>query len=79
MRQHVGHVGLQICLVTPMCVVAKLKGLRLTCNRITATKIERNKKHTTLIKNTWKKALQKHHDLPVNWINIREVLVGSGQ
>ena len=27
MRQHVGHVGLQICLVTPMCVVAKLKGL----------------------------------------------------
>jgi len=23
--------------------------------------------------------LQKHHDLPVNWINIQEILVGSGQ
>lgn len=51
---------------------------QLTCDRITATKIEWNKTHTNLIKNTWKKILQKYHDLPVNWMNIREVLMGSG-
>jgi ribonuclease HI len=52
---------------------------RLTCDRIAATKIERNKTYTNLIKNTWKKTLQKYHDLPVNWIHNREVLVGSGR
>ena len=52
---------------------------RLICDQITATNTVRTKTHTNLIKNTWKKkTLQKHHDLPVNWINIREVLVGSG-
>jgi hypothetical protein len=52
---------------------------RLTCDRITATKIVRNKTYTNLVKNTWKKALQRHHDLPVDWFNDREVLVGSGR
>jgi ribonuclease HI len=52
---------------------------RLTCDRITATKIVRNKTYTNLIKNTWRRTLQKSQDLPVNWINNREVLVGSGR
>jgi ribonuclease HI len=52
---------------------------RLTCDRITATKIVRDKTYTNLIKNTWKKAIQRQRDLPLNWLNDREVLVGSGR
>ena len=51
---------------------------RLTCDRITATKIVRNKTHTNLVKNTWKKVIQRHNDLPVDWFSNCEVLVGSG-
>ena len=52
---------------------------RLTCDRITATKIIRNKTYTKLIKNTWKTTLQRQNDLPVDWFINREVLVGSGR
>lgn len=52
---------------------------RLTCDRITAAKIARDKTYTNLIKNTWKKAIQRQRDLPLNWFNDREVLVGSGR
>ena len=51
---------------------------RLTCDRIIATKIKKDKKYTNLIKNTWEPLLHKQRDLPDNWINNREVLVGSG-
>ena len=51
----------------------------LACDKITATKIVQNKTYTNLIKNTWKHALRKHRDIPVDWINDREVLVGSGR
>ena len=51
---------------------------RLTCDRITATKIIRNKTYTKLIKSTWKTTLQRQNDLPVDWFINREVLVGSG-
>jgi hypothetical protein len=52
---------------------------RLTCDRITATKIIRNKTYTKLIKSTWKTTLQRQNDLPVDWFINREVLVGSGR
>ena len=52
---------------------------RLARDKITATKIVRSKTYTNLIKNTWKHALRKNRDIPVDWINDREVLVGSGR
>ena len=52
---------------------------RLTGDRIAATKIIRNQTHTNLVKNTWRETLRKQHDLPVDWIHNREVLVGSGR
>jgi len=39
---------------------------RLTCDWIAAMEIVRNKTYTKLIKNTWKKALQRHRNLQVN-------------
>ena len=50
---------------------------RLTEDKITATKIKRNKGFTNLIVNTWEKVLTKEGDLPNDWTNRREVLVGS--
>ena len=52
---------------------------RLTIDRIVTMKIVRNKTYTKLIKNIWKRALQRQNDLPVDWLNNCEVLVGSGQ
>ena len=49
---------------------------RLTNDRITATRIKREKGFTTLIVNTWEQVLNKSGDLPNNWLHIREVLVG---
>ena len=51
----------------------------LACDNIITMKIVQNKTYTNLIKNMWKHALRKHRDIPVNWINDREVLVGSGR
>ena len=52
---------------------------RLTCDRIVATKIVRDKTYTKMVKQTWRKAIQRQNDLPVNWFTNREVLVGSGR
>jgi len=49
---------------------------RLTNNRITATRIKREKGFTNLIVNTWEQVLNKTGDLPNNWLNNHEVLVG---
>ena len=51
---------------------------RLICDRIIATKIKRDTKHTHLIKHTWGPILQKNRNLPDHWINNSKVLVGSG-
>ena len=51
---------------------------RLTDNKIIATKLKRNKGFTNLVVSTWEHVLKKERDLPNNWINLREVLVGSG-
>jgi hypothetical protein len=49
---------------------------RLTTDKIMATKIKRDNAFTTLVVNTWEQALEKQGGLPVNWINLSEVLVG---
>ena len=51
--------------------------LRLTKDKIAASKIKRNKGFTILVSNTWEKVLSKENDVPNNWINMHEVLVGS--
>jgi len=51
---------------------------RLTNDKIAASKIKRDKGFTLLVSNTWEKVLSKESNLPNNWINVREVLVGSG-
>jgi hypothetical protein len=51
---------------------------QLTCDHIIAMKIKRDTKHTNLVKHTWGPVLQKHRDIPDDWLNRREVLVGSG-
>ena len=50
---------------------------RLTEDKITATMFKRNKGFTNLIVNTWEKVLARKGDLPNDWTNRREVLVGS--
>jgi len=50
--------------------------MRLTSDRIIATKIKRENKFTNLVKNTWKPLLTKEGPLPHNWINNSKVLVG---
>ena len=51
---------------------------RLTTDRITAYKAKRNKKLTKLAKYTWKQLLERNGtQLPQNWFQHREVLVGS--
>jgi len=51
--------------------------LRLTEDKIATSKIKRNKGFTILVSNTWEKVLSKENDILNNWINMREVLVGS--
>ena len=51
---------------------------RLTDDKITATKIKSNKGFTNLVVNTWEHILSRETDLPNDWINQCEVLVGSG-
>jgi len=49
---------------------------RLTINKVTATKIKRNEKFTRTVTETWEMALKKEKEIPVNWMQISEVLVG---
>ncbi|KAI0281171.1 hypothetical protein BC826DRAFT_923541 [Russula brevipes] len=51
---------------------------RLTIDKITATKLKRDKTYTNIIKHTWEKLLQNDEGaLPTNWLHNSEVLVGS--
>ena len=48
----------------------KVINRRLSEDKMTATKVLRRKQYTSLVKNTWTRALQKRHsDLPDDWIN----------
>jgi len=49
---------------------------RLTINKVTVTKIKRNEKFTRTVTETWEMALKKEKEIPVNWMQISEVLVG---
>jgi hypothetical protein len=49
---------------------------RLTEDRITATRIKRDKQSFQKIRNTWEYVLKKQEDLPQDWITSHEVLVG---
>ena len=49
---------------------------RLTEDKITATKIKRDKRTTQKVKDTWEHVLRNQMDLPNDWITSREVLVG---
>ena len=50
---------------------------RLTDDKITtATKIKRDKNLTNLIKATWEPLLRKQGEIPENWLEDSEVLVG---
>ena len=49
---------------------------RLTDDKIIATKVRRGKISAELVTSTWQKALQKSSNIPRDWIEDREVLVG---
>ena len=49
---------------------------RLTEDKIVATKIKRTKHYTNLIKATWENILKRNLNLPHNWLQDSEVLVG---
>ena len=49
---------------------------RLTIDRIQATIIKRDEGFTKLVVKTWEQALKKESELPIDWINNSEVLVG---
>ena len=51
--------------------------MRLTNNKLAATKIKRNETFTNLIIKTWEDILKKEWELPPDWLKKREVLVGS--
>jgi hypothetical protein len=50
--------------------------IRLTDDKVIATKIKQDKISIDLVKQTWEKVLQKNTTLPHDWVNNREVLVG---
>ena len=47
-------------------------------DKILATKIKCDEKTIKKVKNTWEHVLKKQGDLPNDWIDSPEVLVGSG-
>ncbi|KAI9508723.1 hypothetical protein F5148DRAFT_1192948 [Russula earlei] len=49
---------------------------RLTNDKITALPITRDKNFRKLVENTWEGVLLKQMDLPPDWLQNREVLVG---
>ena len=51
-------------------------GKQLTINKVTTTKIKQNDKFTRTVIATWEPALKKEKEIPVNWIQHDEVLVG---
>jgi len=51
-------------------------GKQLTINKVTVTKIKQNDKFTRTVIATWELALKKEKEIPVNWIQHDEVLVG---
>jgi hypothetical protein len=50
--------------------------VKLTDDKIVATRIRQNDGFTTLVVNTWEQALNNEKELPPNWLNHSEVLVG---
>ena len=54
----------------------KVINRRLTEDKLVATRIKRTKHHTRLIEATWEDLLKKNPNLPENWIQDCEVLVG---
>ncbi len=50
--------------------------IRLTDDKIIATKVKRDKASTRLVKDTWEQLLAKDTELPSDWLYSREVLVG---
>jgi hypothetical protein len=56
----------------------KLNNARLTKDRITATKMKRDKGFSNLVINTWDKVIREKEDVPKDWLIHSEVLVGSG-
>ncbi|KAI0247350.1 hypothetical protein BJV78DRAFT_1246195 [Lactifluus subvellereus] len=51
---------------------------RPTNDKLTATKIKRDKRTIQKAKDTWEHVLTNQMDLPDDWITSREVLVGKG-
>ncbi|KAG1726449.1 hypothetical protein EDD22DRAFT_764255, partial [Suillus occidentalis] len=49
---------------------------RLHLDRITASKIKRNKKTENLVDQTWKHCIHSNQSIPNNWATALEVLVG---
>ena len=49
---------------------------RLTINKVTVTKIRRTHIFMKLVEETWELALRKTREIPANWIDGSEVLVG---
>ena len=54
----------------------KVINARLTEDKITATRVKRDKTTMQRVKETWEPLLKKIADLPHNWVYNREVLVG---
>ncbi len=50
--------------------------IRLTDDKIIATKVKRDKASTRLVKDTWEQLLAKDTELPTSWLYSHEVLVG---
>jgi hypothetical protein len=49
---------------------------RLTDDKITATRIKRDRAHIKITNDTWETILSKEGDLPDKWMSNREVLAG---
>ena len=49
---------------------------RLTINKVTVIKIRHSHEFTKLVEETWEPILRKEEEIPANWLQCREVLVG---
>ena len=54
----------------------KVINKRLIDDKITATRIKRDRTHIKITNDTWETILLKEGDLPNKWMSNREVLVG---
>jgi hypothetical protein len=50
--------------------------MRLTEDKIIATKIKRDEQSLHNVKETWGPVLRRYSDIPNDWVHNREVLVG---